>query len=305
MKIVFIGGVRFSHAILEIILKENIQIDAVFSYDKSKEKNYSDYISFDEITKRHKIKHIEVMNINDTKNVKLINEIQPDIIFVFGWSQLLNNEILKIPKLGVIGSHPTELPKYRGRAPIPWSIIKGLKKSALTFFYIQEGIDDGDIILQKQFDIADVDDATSLYEKMTILGKKMLIEILQLLESGQIISKKQNPKLFIENWSKRTPLDGKIDWSKPAKEIHNLIRATTFPYPGAYTFFKNKKLIIWKSRLDTSIIQEPGKIIIQNNQVKIGTSNGSVFLDTVSYDCNENKNGIEIFSSSDNGMKLE
>ena len=126
MKIVFIGGVRFSHAILEIILKENIQIDAVFSYDKSKEKNYSDYISFDEITKRHKIKHIEVMNINDEENVKLINEIQPDIIFVFGWSQLLNNEILKIPKLGVIGSHPTELPKYRGRAPIPWSIIKGL-----------------------------------------------------------------------------------------------------------------------------------------------------------------------------------
>jgi methionyl-tRNA formyltransferase len=224
---------------------------------------------------------------------------------VIGWSQLLKKEIIEIPQLGVIGTHPTELPKYRGRAPIPWSIIKGLKKSALTFFYIQEGIDDGDIILQKQFDIADVDDATSVYEKMTVLGKKMLSEILPLLESNKITSKKQNSELFIENWPKRTPLDGKINWSKSAKEIHNLIRATTFPYPGAYTFFKNKKLIIWKSRLDTSIIQEPGKIIIQNNQVKIGTSNGSVFLDTVSYDCNENKNGIEIFSSSDNGMKLE
>jgi len=305
MKIVFIGGVRFSHAILEIILKENIQIDAVFSYDKSKEKNYSDYISFDEITKRHKIKHIEVMNINDTKNVKLINEIQPDIIFVFGWSQLLNNEILKIPKLGVIGSHPTELPKYRGRAPIPWSIIKGLKKSALTFFYIQEGIDDGDIVTQKQFEITDVDDATSVYEKITVLGKKMLSEILPLLESNKITSKKQNSELFIENWPKRTPLDGKINWSKSAKEIHNLIRATTFPYPGAYTFFKNKKLIIWKSTLDVSLIQEPGKIIIEKNQVKIGTCNGSVFLDIVSYDYNENKKGIDIFSFSDNGMKLE
>ena len=114
-----------------------------------------------------------------------------------------------------------------------------------------------------------------------------------------------NSELFIENWPKRTPLDGKINWLKSAKEIHNLIRATTFPYPGAYTFFKNKKLIIWKSTLDVSLIQEPGKIIIEKNQVKIGTCNGSVFLDIVSYDYNENKKGIDIFSFSDNGMKLE
>ena len=175
----------------------------------------------------------------------------------------------------------------------------------MTFFYIQEGIDDGDIVLQKQFEITDTDDATSVYEKMTVIGKNMLSEILPLLELNKITSKKQNSELFIENWPKRTPLDGKIDWSKPAKEIHNLIRATTYPYPGAYTFFKNKKLIIWKSTLDASLIEEPGKIMIQKNQVKIGTCNGSVFLDTVSYDDNENKNGIEIFSSSDDGMKLE
>jgi methionyl-tRNA formyltransferase len=309
MKIIFISGVKFGYDVLESILQNNWKIHTSFSYLPEKKKFYSDYANFENLTKKYGVNHKQVNNINDQENIELIKKINPDLILVLGWSQLLKKEIIEIPRLGVIGSHPTELPKYRGRAPIPWSILKGLRKSALTFFYIQEGIDDGDIILQEQFDINDIDDAESLYEKITILGEKMSSEILSSLESKQITGKKQNLDLFIENWPKRTPLDGRIDWSKPAKEIHNLIRATTYPYPGAYTFFKNKKLIIWKSTLDTSLdtsrIQEPGKIIIKNNQVKIGTSNGSVFLDMISYDCDENKNAIEIFSSSDNGMKLE
>jgi len=305
MKIIFISGVKFGYDVLESILENNWKIDTSFSYLPEKKKFYSDYADFENLTKKYDVIHKQINNINDQENIDLIKKINPDLILVIGWSQLLKKEIIEIPRLGVIGSHPTELPKYRGRAPIPWSILKGLKKSALTFFYIQEGIDDGDIVTQKQFEITDVDDATSVYEKITVLGKKMLSEILPLLESNKITSKKQNSELFIENWPKRTPLDGKINWLKSAKEIHNLIRATTFPYPGAYTFFKNKKLIIWKSTLDVSLIQEPGKIIIEKNQVKIGTCNGSVFLDIVSYDYNENKKGIDIFSFSDNGMKLE
>ena len=305
MKIIFISGVKFGYDVLESILENNWKIDTSFSYLPEKKKFYSDYADFENLTKKYDVIHKQINNINDQENIDLIKKINPDLILVIGWSQLLKKEIIEIPRLGVIGSHPTELPKYRGRAPIPWSILKGLKKSALTFFYIQDGIDDGDIVTQKQFEITDVDDATSVYEKITVLGKKMLSEILPLLESNKITSKKQNSELFIENWPKRTPLDGKINWLKSAKEIHNLIRATTFPYPGAYTFFKNKKLIIWKSTLDVSLIQEPGKIIIEKNQVKIGTCNGSVFLDIVSYDYNENKKGIDIFSFSDNGMKLE
>ena len=83
MKIIFIGGVKFSHAILEAILKGGFSIDVVFSYDESKEKNYSDYVSFDEITKKYKIKHVQVMNINDIKNVELIKKIQPDLYMLF------------------------------------------------------------------------------------------------------------------------------------------------------------------------------------------------------------------------------
>ena len=279
MKIVFIGGVKFSYAILEKILNENFSVEAVFSYHESKNFFYSDYESFDKITDEHKIKHIKVMNINDEENIKIINEIQPDIIFVMGWSQLLKDKLLKIPKLGVIGSHPTELPKYRGRAPIPWSIIKELTESALTFFYISPGMDDGDILCQEKFQITLTDDSTSLYQKMTELGKKMISQSLPLLESGNAKRIPQNLEDFIENWPKRTPEDGKIDWSKPAKEIHTLIRASTNPYPGAYSFLLGSKIIIWKSKL----LQHPsdgiGKIMnLDNDEIHVGTGNNVLII---------------------------
>ena len=187
MNIIFIGGVKFSRDLLESILENNWSISSVFSYDNSKKKFYSDFASFEEITTRFNVKHFKVDNINDKKNIEIIKEIKPDLILVMGWSQLLKNDILKIPKLGVIGSHPTELPKYRGRAPIPWSILKGLKESALTFFYIDEGTDDGDIIDQRKFKITDNDDATSIYNKIIEIGKIMILENLQLIQDGKII----------------------------------------------------------------------------------------------------------------------
>lgn len=285
MKIVFIGGVKFSHAILETILNENYSVEAVFSYDESKKFFYSDYASFDKITNEHKIKHIKVMNINDEENIEIISEIQPDIIFVMGWSQLLKDKLLEIPTIGVIGSHPTELPKYRGRSPIPWSIIKELKESALTFFYITSGMDDGDILSQKKFQITSNDDATSLYEKMIQLGKKMMSENLPLLKLGFAKRIPQNPLDFIENWPKRTPEDGKIDWSKSAKEIHTLIRASTHPYPGAFTFLHGSKITIWKSSLLECTSEGIGKIMnVDNDRIQVGTGNKVLIINTFSSD---------------------
>ena len=188
MNIIFIGGVKFSRDLLESILENNWSISSVFSYNDSKKKIYSDFTSLDEITAKFNVKHYKVDNINDEKNIEMIREIKPDLILVMGWSQLLNNDILKIPKLGIIGSHPTELPKYRGRAPIPWSILKGLKESALTFFYIGKGTDDGDILDQRKFKITDNDDATSIYDKIIEIGKIMILENLQLIHDGKVKS---------------------------------------------------------------------------------------------------------------------
>ena len=279
MKIAFIGGVKFSHDVLSEILKNGWEISVVFTYNDNKRKFFSDFSYFDDLEQQYSFKHVKVNNINDVENVELLKKIQPDLILVMGWSQLLKTEIISIPKLGVIGSHPTELPKYRGRAPIPWSIIKELKESALTFFYIEEGVDDGDILEQQNFLIDLDDDATSIYEKVTHLGRKMILSSLSKIQSGTEKRIKQEPSLFIENWPKRTPEDGKIDWNDSSKNVLKLIRASTFPYPGAFSFYDNKKIIIWTAKsLNEQSIGVGIISSISENGIKVGTLDKNILL---------------------------
>lgn len=288
MKIIFIGGVKFSYEILKTILENNWNISVVFSYDDSKKEKISDFISLDELCSKYNLQNIKIDKINAQNNIEIIKKIEPDIILVMGWSQLLNSEIISIPKIGVIGSHPTELPKYRGRAPIPWSILKGLKTSALTFFFIEEGTDSGDILDQRSFKLSSNDDATSVYKKVESVGKEMIQDNLTKLQNGNYTRKKQDVSNFIENWEKRGPQDGIIDWSRNSQEIHTLIRATTHPYPGAYTIFNGSKLIIWGAEFSNEQSKGVGKIMRVNNfNVKIGTGKGVIILKRISF--NDNK----------------
>ncbi len=279
MKTAFIGGVQFSHEILSSILEDGWDVSVVFSYDDSKKMNFSDFSNFDDITKKYSLKHVKVNNINDIENIEILNQIQPDLILVMGWSQLLKNDILSIPKLGVIGSHPTELPKYRGRAPIPWSILKDLKQSALTFFFIEESVDDGDILDQQKFLIDDNDDATSIYNKVIVLGKQMIISTLHSIKDGNAKRIKQDPTLFIENWPKRTPEHGKINWDSTSDEVLKLIRATTYPYPGAFTFYNHQKVIIWKAESTNEKSLGSGLITsVSKNGIKVSCKDKILLL---------------------------
>jgi len=284
LKIVFVSGVTTGVEWAKTILESNYKIAALFTYDELKKKNYSDFGNFDSLSDEYNVPQYKIRgNINDLENVEIIKKIEPDLILVLGWSQLLKKDLIKIPKIGVFGSHPTLLPKYRGRAPIPWTIIKGLGKSGLTFFWIDEGIDDGDILDQREFLISEDEDATSLMKKITDIGKIMLVENLTKINEGIIMRKKQNELDFAEEWPKRTPEDGKIDWSKPAKDIHTLIRATTHPYPGAYTIFKNKKIKIWKAEIEEGDVKEFGKIIsVEKTNVRISTGKGNLIIKKIS-----------------------
>ena len=295
----------FSHALLSSILEKTFDVKMIFTYDDSKKLFYSDFSSFDCIAEKYHIPLQKVNNINDVKNIELIKKIQPDLILVLGWSQLLKKEILSIPNIAVIGSHPTELPKYRGRAPIPWSIIKELKESALTFFYIHEGIDDGDILDQEKFLITENDDSNSLYHKIIEIGKKMIVNNLLKFENNVAPRTKQNQLDFIENWKKRTPEDGYIDWSESSKNIHKLIRASTFPYPGAFTYFKQSKIIIWKSHIIENN-NSPGIISnVDSNGVLIGTGDGSIFITSISVNDEKEINPSSFFSNDDIGNLLD
>ena len=149
------------------------------------------------------------------------------------------------------------------------------------------------------------DDATSLYEKITNLGKDMILTNLNRISKGEIPKIKQDESKFIENWPKRTPEDGYIDWTKSANEIHTLIRASTHPYPGAFTNFRKKKLVIWKSIAINESVMEPGKILdIDEQGIKIGTGNGALKLLEIDFEASKACTIKEIFSENDIGAIL-
>ena len=173
-KTVFIGSVISSKVALETLIEKNIHIDLVCSLDEEASKNVSDYYPIHEIAKKHNIPYLKFKKINSEEVLNKIKEVSPDFIFVIGLSQIISTELLKLAKKYSIGFHPTPLPKYRGRAAIPWQILLNVRNSKVTFFKLDEGMDSGDIICQYPYEIEETDYAMDVYNKVCNAMRKAL-----------------------------------------------------------------------------------------------------------------------------------
>ena len=276
MKIIFIGNVIFSEKMLKKILE--LKGDVIGVITKRNSFFNSDFCDISYIAKENNIDYLYVENINEMKNIEWIKNKQPDIIFCFGFSSLIKKEILSIPKMGVVGFHPTKLPQNRGRHPIIWSLVLGLKKSASTFFFMDEGADSGDILSQKEFEISYKDSAKTLYEKIiNIALEQVELFLPKLIKKEFSTTKQDNSKT--NYWRKRTKKDGEIDFRMDSYSIYNLVRALTKPYIGAHLIYKGEEIKIWKiqeEKYNTSNI-EPGKVLlVENGEIVIKCGNGAV-----------------------------
>ena len=260
MKILYISHNLFGLNCLHEILDNGGDVIAIWTIDQSLSSNISDYVEFDDVAKEYHIPLHKCRKIDEAA-IAQIKELNPDIIFVFGWSQLLPNELLDLPAKGCIGMHPTLLPKGRGRAAIPWALIKGHTKTGLTMFYLSEGADTGDIIGQKEIIIDFEDNARTLYSKVILAGGVLISEYLPQLENDSAPRIKQDDQ-DATIWPKRIPEDGLIDWTKSSLEIYNWIRGLAPPYPGAFTYYLNEKVHIYSAKcVDRISNVEPGTII--------------------------------------------
>lgn len=248
MNIVFVGAVDFSLHCLKEILRNGGDIKAVLTIPPERAGFHSDYADMGSEARAHGIPVHYIRSINDPETVQLIKDLKPEVIFVFGFSQMIKKEVLDIPVLGCVGTHPALLPRNRGRHPLIWALVEGLSESGLTFFFLDEGADSGDILWQRSFPISMEDTAGSLYSRTEDLAAEAIAEFLPQLEAGTYPRAPQDHSLATY-WRKRGEEDGKIDWSEPSVTIYNLIRALTHPYVGAHTYLDNEKLTIWKSRL--------------------------------------------------------
>ena len=179
---------------------------------------------------------------------KIIEEEKPDLCIVVGWYWIIRKEILSIAPYGFVGMHASILPKYRGFAPLVWALINDELKSGVTLFYLDDGIDTGDIIACEEFSIDSKDTIMTLIEKSEKCCEKLLKNNYQDILNGK---SKRIPQNHAEAsyCSERKPADGLIDWKASDKKIYNFIRAQSEPYPGAYTYINSKKIYIWNTEI--------------------------------------------------------
>ncbi|MBI4209148.1 MAG: methionyl-tRNA formyltransferase [Deltaproteobacteria bacterium] len=187
-----------------------------------------------------------------------LKKLKPDLIVVAAYGMILPKEILDLARFGCINIHPSLLPKYRGAAPIPWAILNGDAKTGVTIMKLNEQMDAGDILMQKEEAIFPNDTTSTLEERLSKLGAQMLIETIQLLKMGKLVPVPQDSsKAVIIPLLKKG--DGKIDWSESTEKIIRKVRAFN-PWPGAYTPFEGKLCKIWKAKFgDTILISNQNK----------------------------------------------
>jgi methionyl-tRNA formyltransferase len=260
MKIAFIGAIEFSRRTLELLIEMKQDVVGVCTL---KDSNFNtDHCDLAVLCQENHIPWSYTPNINSAESIKWLADRKPDIIFCFGWSKLLGDKVLNLASLGVVGYHPAALPANRGRHPLIWALCLGLKETASTFFFMDEGADTGDILSQLKVEISDEDNATTLYEKITLHALDQIKIFVPQLESGSFPRKPQDHKQA-NIWRKRNKADGQIDWRMSALNIHNLVRSLAKPYPGAHFISKGKGITVWKSKVvqnyPTNI--EPGKVI--------------------------------------------
>lgn len=218
--------------------------------------------SFDETAQRLGARLVETTDVNADETLAQVEALEPELIFVVGWSQLVRDPFIALAREGVFGMHPTLLPRHRGRAAIPWAILSGLAKTGVTLFEISDAAaDSGPIVGQVEVPIAADETATTLFERTAEAHVKLLREYVPKILEGRAPRIPQDP-LRGSAWPRRTPADGIIDWETRALYLHDWVRAQTRPYPGAFTYVGNSKVVVWRARPVEVETQAPAGTVV-------------------------------------------
>jgi methionyl-tRNA formyltransferase len=270
-KIAFATCVQLGFSCIEEIFRIGGNLDLLITLKDEKAKNKSGRIYLDNVVTEHDTPLLKIDNINDQEVLEALKEHQIDWLFIIGWSQIAKKEVLEAPTYGCIGMHPTLLPVGRGRAAIPWAIIKGLDETGVTMFKLDEGIDTGDIIGQGVIKLDQNTTATELYQKVDDMHISLISKFWEDIVNNNITLAKQNDADATE-WSGRKPEDGEILSSMTMDEADKLVRAVTHPYPGAFYKDGDKTYRIWSAETsadDGSIKLVDGYLVPNKYEIEV------------------------------------
>lgn len=231
---------------LEAVQRAGFEIAAVFTHRDDPAEN----IWFDSVAEQAAALRLPVFapeDINHPLWVRRIRDLRPDILFSFYYRKMVKPEILDLLPAGGLNLHGSLLPAYRGRCPVNWVLVRGERETGVTLHYMTPRPDDGDIVAQRRIAIDDDDTARTLFDKSVAAANKLLDEVLPAVREGRAPRTPQD-SARASYFGGRRPEDGEIDWSRDAREIRNLVRAVTRPYPGAYSHTAQGKVLFWSVR---------------------------------------------------------
>ena len=265
MKIVFMGSPEFACPTLEKLANSNNEIIGVYTKaPKNSGRGMKEVKSaIHKLAEKFSLNIFTPKKLKDPDELNKFKEINPDIAIVAAYGLIIPKEFLKIPKFGFINIHPSDLPRWRGAAPIQRTIIAGDEKTAICIMNMDEGLDTGDIILKKEIFLDDKITAKELHDKCSKLGADMILETLKLFEINKVIYRKQNSKgvTYAEKISSQEEL---LNFNLTAIEVNNIIRALS-PKPGGYFIYNNEIIkIICATTEEGNKNHQPGTVIDNN-----------------------------------------
>lgn len=274
MNVVFMGTPDFAAESLKQLLSSKHTVSAVFTKQDMPRgrKMIMTPPEVKVLALEHNLPVYQPKTLKDEEVINRIKEINPDVIAVVAYGKLLPPEVLDIPKYGCINVHGSLLPKYRGAAPIQWTVLNGDEYGGVTTMYMAEGLDTGDMILTYKTRVGENETSGELFDRLAFEGGKLLLDTLELLEKGQAPRIPQN-----ESEATHAPMLSRescqVDFEKTASEVHNLIRGLS-PWPVAQTTLEGKKVKLISSRV-SKLQGNPGEVI-SVNPLTLACKEGSV-----------------------------
>jgi methionyl-tRNA formyltransferase len=269
MRVAVIGSVESTRVCLRALnASPGVELPAVVTLPAALAHRHADFVDLSPCAAACGARLFQVPEPNNPDLIAELGALDIEYLFVVGSSQLVKRPLMAAAKKGVIGYHPTPLPRMRGRAPIPWTILLDEKITGSTLFWIEDRPDSGPILVQRFYHVAPDETAETLYARHMLALEDLMAEAIDALRTCTA------PRLLQDDryatWTaKRTPADGRIEWSKPMAEIWRLVRAVGRPYAGAFTEVKGDKLIVLRARpcqaTGAHIVAMPGQVVAQGN----------------------------------------
>ncbi len=277
MRALVFGYHNLGHDCLQLLIDAGVEVAALITHeDDPKEEIY--FRTPFALARKHDIlvRTPTASELSTPWFVNWIDSLNPEIIFSFYYRHMIPEALLSIPPRGAMNLHGSLLPKYRGRCPVNWVIVNGETETGVTLHYMVKAADAGDMVGQKKVAITGEDTAVTLMGKINEAGVELFRELLPEIIAGKAPRIPQDASQATY-FGGRRPEDGRIDWRQPAGDLHNLVRAVTHPYPGAFTEREGKRLLVWQSRIDEAFSGRPGEIL-STSPFTVAAGSGALIL---------------------------